>query len=235
MLDGDGHWRQGNSRFAHVGATLYNARTAWALAEAGAQLDEPAFSAAAVRSLRAIAARQRPSGWIPDCCLTDPHRPLLHTLAYAIRGLLEGGRVLEDDGLIRRAAVAAEHLAGAVRADGWMAGRYHADWSPAAAWSCLTGQAQMANNWMRLSEVTGEARWLSPVPTVLRFLQATQNRVSRDPGLRGGIKGSAPLNGWYGAYRILSWATKFFLDALMRAEWLLAGRRTPDDAAARLA
>ena len=28
---------------------------------------------------------------------------------------------------------------------------------------------------------------------------------------------------------------KFFLDALMRAEWLLAGRRTPDDAAARLA
>src|SRR2546429_6528050 len=32
----------------------------------------------------------------PSCCLTDPHQPLLHTLAYAIRGFLEGGRVLDD-------------------------------------------------------------------------------------------------------------------------------------------
>src|SRR5690348_9621647 len=37
-LDGDGHWRSGNSRFARSDATLYNARTAWALAEAGARL-----------------------------------------------------------------------------------------------------------------------------------------------------------------------------------------------------
>src|SRR5688572_2721233 len=32
-----------------------------------------------------------------DCCLTDPFRPLLHTTAYAIRGLLEGGRVRSEE------------------------------------------------------------------------------------------------------------------------------------------
>ena len=218
MLDPDGHWRRGNSPFAHPHATLYNARAAWALAEAGRCLGEPEFRAAAARNLVAVAERQHPNGWLPDCCLAYPDRPLLHTLAYAIRGLLEGGRVLQDDYLVGRAALAAEHLAVAVQSDGRMAGRFRADWSPAADWSCLTGQAQMANNWIRLFQLTGDAKWLGPVPVVLRFLQATQNRTSRDPGLRGGIKGSAPLNGGYGAYQVLNWATKFFVDALIRAD-----------------
>jgi uncharacterized protein YyaL (SSP411 family) len=227
MLDPDGLWRRGNSAFADAQATLYNARTAWALAEAGARLGAPEFSAAASRNLHAVAARQHDNGWIPDCCLSDPEQPLLHTLAYAIRGLLEGGRVLNDPALIDRAARAAEPLVAAVRSDGWMAGRYRADWSPAVRWSCLTGQAQMANNWMRLFQVTGDAKWLGPVAAVLRFLQATQNRTSRDPGLRGGIKGSAPMSGDYGSYQILNWATKFFLDAMIRAELIHAGGLVP--------
>src|SRR2546422_11145512 len=45
-----------------------------------------------------------PICWLPDCCFTDPVRPSLHTIAYAIRGLLEGGRVLQDARLIAHAA-----------------------------------------------------------------------------------------------------------------------------------
>jgi len=56
------------------------------------------------------------------------------------------------------------------------------------------------------------------VPAVLRFLKRTQNRHSREPGVRGGIKGSWPVGGDYGAYEVLNWATKFFADALMRHE-----------------
>lgn len=223
MLDGDGHWRSGNSAHARQDSTLYNARVAWALAEAGAILGEPGFTDAAHRNLCAVASRQHRNGWLPDCCLADPERPLLHTLAYAIRGLLEGGRVLEDTGLITAAARAAGPLLEAVQANGWMSGRFAADWSPAASWNCLTGEAQMANNWMRLSAVTGEAAWLDPVPRVLAFLKSTQNRRSRDPGLRGGIKGSAPIGGWYGRYELLNWAAKFFADALMRHDRLLSG------------
>src|SRR5574341_640592 len=216
LQDADGHWRKGGSRFARSGVSLYNARTAWALAEAGARLAEPAFTAAAAHNLHAVAGLQHANGWLPDCCLSDPERPLLHTLAYAIRGLLEGGRLLEDAGLIRHAALAAERLAAAVRGDGWMAGRLRADWFPASPWSCLTGSAQMANNWVRLHEITGEATWLEPVPRVLRYLKGTQNRASDDPGLRGGIKGSAPIGGGYNRYQTLNWATKYFVDALLR-------------------
>ena len=221
-LDRDGHWRKGNSRFARVDSTLYNTRTAWALAEAGARLDEGKFTNAAARSLHAAAERQAKNGWLPACCLSDPERPLLHTLAYAVRGFLEGGRVLGDSRLLRAAERAAGPLARAVRADGWMPGRYRADWSPAVRWSCLTGQAQMANNWMRLAEITGDQKWLQPVPVVLGFLKRTQNRRSREPGLRGGIKGAWPLGGDYGAYEVLAWATKFFADALMRDESIQA-------------
>jgi uncharacterized protein YyaL (SSP411 family) len=217
-LEPDGHWRRGNSKFARAGSTLYNARVAWALAEAGVALQEPDFVDAAARNLRAVVALQHANGWFPDCCLTDPARPLLHTIAYTVRGLLEGGRVLEDEALVRSAALASEALAARVGATGWMAGRYAEDWRDAVRWSCLTGEAQMANNWMRLAEITGERRWLEPVPRVLGFLKSTQNRTAGDPGLRGGIKGSAPVSGGYGSYEILNWATKYFADALMRDE-----------------
>ena len=104
-----------------------------------------------------------------------------------------------------------------------MPGRYRSDWSAAVRWSCLTGQAQMANNWIRLAEVTGDREWPEPVPAVLRFLKRTQSRRSRDPGVRGGIKGAWPVGGGYGAYEVLSWATKFFADALMRHQGVKTG------------
>ncbi len=223
VLGRDGHWHRGNSRFARDDATLYNARVAWALAEAGIRLGMPAFVDAAARSLNAIAQQQHPNGWFPRCCLSDAERPLLHTLAYTIRGLLEGGRLLQDAKLIRNAERAAVALAESVRHDGWMAGRFLNDWSPAVSWSCLTGNAQMANNWMRLHHITGEPEWLEPVPSVLDFLKATQNRTSEDLGVRGGIKGSAPISGEYGRYEILSWATKFFADALLRHDQITHG------------
>jgi hypothetical protein len=146
-------------------------------------------------------------------------------LAYAIRGLLEGGRVLEDDDLIARAALAAERLMGVVAPDGRMPGTLAANWAGTSSWSCLTGQAQMANIWLRLFVITGQCRWLEPVPRVLHFLMSTQNRTSRVSGLRGGIRGAAPIGGSYGRYEILSWATKFFIDALLRHDEIRAGGR----------
>lgn len=231
IMDGDGVWRRDNSRFARARSTLYNARASWALAEAGVRLGIPECSDAAARNLAMVAQRQRENGWIPDCCLTDPARPLSHTIAYAIHGLLEGGRVLGDARLVDHASRAALAVADAARAHGSIAGRFHDDWRPAATWSCLTGEAQMAGVWLRLYEMTNEPHWLEPVAPVIRFLKGTQNRTSSDGGLRGGIKGSGPLNGGYGAYETLSWATKFFVDLLLRHERIVAGvSSTSDDA-----
>ena len=226
VMQPDGHWRKGNSQFARGETTLYNARVAWALAETGARLKVAAYRDAAAKNLRAVAAQQAANGWFPNCCLTDPARPLLHTLAYTIRGLLEGGRVLEDEALMAAAVRASSALRATVRPDGFMPGRYNANWSAAVDWSCLTGEAQMANNWMRLFAITGEPTWVEPVAPVLQFLKRTQNRTSDLDGLRGGIKGSYPLTGDYGRLELLNWATKYFADALMRHSQILAGTTT---------
>lgn len=217
-LDDDGVWRRGNSMFADRRATNYNARTAWALAEAGQAFAEPRYSKAAALALRGIARQQHENGWLPACCLTDPAEPLLHTVAYAIRGLLEGGRVLGDAELIAAAARAAAGIAERVDDRGTLPGRLTAAWGPAAKWRCLTGEAQMANIWLRLEAVTGDAGWSAPVARVLHALKATQSRNAGDPGIRGGIKGSSPMTGEYGRFEVLNWATKFFADALMRDE-----------------
>jgi hypothetical protein len=228
-LDDDGIWRRSNSRFAMYGATLYNARTSWALAEAGRRLDIPKCTSAAAKSLGAVASRQHHNGWIPECCLNDPERPLLHTIAYTIRGLLEGGRILGDDNFISRAAAAADAVSGLMRADGTLPGRITSKWRAGAPWRCLTGEAQMGGIWLRLYEITGDQRWLEPVPAVIVALKKTQNRTSTDLGLCGGIKGSAPIGGDYAPNQTLSWATKFFVDLLLRHERVMAGTSPADD------
>jgi hypothetical protein len=222
-LDDDGIWRRASSPYAAVTSPLYNARTAWALAEAGRRFGEPRYRDAAARALYAVAKRQQRNAWIPDCCLTDAARPLVHTIAYTLRGLLEGGRVLADDRLIAAAARGADALSSCVDEEGKLAGRYDCNWRPAVNWSCLTGNAQMANVWMRLAEINHDTRWLEPVPKVLKYLKGTQNLVSERDGLRGGILGSAPVDGGYCPNETLSWATKFYVDALMRHERFLHG------------
>lgn len=223
----DGSWSADDSSVAVPEARLYNARTSWALAEAGAHLEVGEFTDAAARGLRRVASSQRPNGWLPSCCLTDPDEPLLHTLAYALRGLLEGGRVLGDPSLVEAAALGSEALVEAVSDDGSMPGRFREDWSGAVDWSCLTGQAQMCNVWLRLRRITGREEWSEPVPRVLAFLAATQNRSSGNLGVRGGLAGASPVWGDYGKYEILNWATKFFVDALVRHE-RAGGGEEPD-------
>ena len=156
-------------------------------------------------------------------------QPLLHTIGYAVRGLLEGGRLLEDARLLSHAATAAAALADKVGNDGRLAGRFGPNWRDAAPWSCLTGQAQMVGIWLRLYELTGDEEWLVPVVPSLRFLKSTQDRTSEVRGIAGGIAGSDPITGGYAPNETLSWATKFFVDAMLRHERVLAGQRTSDD------
>lgn len=217
-LDSDGIWRRGHSRFAVDGDALYNARTAWALAAASHVLIVRGARDAAVKALRTVARRQHENGWIPDCCLTSPERPLLHTLAYALRGLAEGGALLEDQSLVTGACRGAAAIADLVDVGGRLPGRFTAEWQGVGTWSCLTGEAQMATNWIRLFEITGDPQWLTPVPSVITFLKTTQDRTTGDPGLAGGITGSDPVTGQYCPQEVLSWATKFFIDALLRDE-----------------
>jgi hypothetical protein len=222
----EGRFVHGESRRARPDATAYNVRAAWAVAEAGVLLAEPRFTGSAARVLRRVAAAQHADGWFPDCCLNDPAHPLLHTLVYTARGLVEGGRVLGDAALVEAGARAAAALAGRLDARGRLPGRLGPGWASSAGWGCLTGEAQLANLWLRLDELEGARTRAEPVARVLRRLKATQDLEAPDAGMRGGIPGSWPPGGPYGEWEMLSWAAKFFADALMRDD-AAAGRGAP--------
>jgi hypothetical protein len=213
--DADGAWRRHGSRYARAGVNVYDARTAWGLLEAWKVTGRDVHRESAVRNLEYVLTRQHGNGWFEECCLDDDQRPLLHTIAYTMEGLLEAGVITKDERLVQAARQAADALLRQQRRDGSLAGRFDARWRPVARWSCLTGDAQTAIVWFRLASLTGEGRYAQAGTRMNRFLMGTQDLSARDEGVRGGIKGSAPIYGEYGRWEYLNWAAKFFADALL--------------------
>lgn len=210
----DGSWR-GNVHFANAAATTYNSRVGWALILLGQQTNDPAYREAGRRAIDYTLSRQRPNGWFEDNSLDDPAVPHLHTIAYAMEGILGAAQALGDKAPVQQARMSADALLDRVRPDGSLAGRFDCNWQGTVPWSCLTGDAQLAGVWLTLAKMTGVSRYREAARQVLQFLKATQNCISPDGGLRGGIKGSHPFDGEYGRFEVLNWATKFYIDALL--------------------
>lgn len=217
LQDADGRWRRGNSRFAEAETTLYNVMAAWGLCEAGVVLGEDTFVEAAMRNGEYCMSRQHANGWLPDCCLTNAEAPLLHTLAYAMQGLLEVGKLTHREDLIEAARLLADALIDVMRPDGFIPGRLTADLSGAVDWSCLTGTAQTSIIWSELFRLTGEEEYRRASHTATGYLMSRHDIRNQDERLRGGLPGSWPTTGDYGRLQILNWATKFLVDALWLA------------------
>lgn len=214
-MDADGVWRRHCSHYARAGVNVYDARTAWGLLEAYRITGDAAHRDAAVRNLDFVLTKQRSNGWFEECCLDDDQRPLLHTIAYTMEGLLEAGALLGESRFQAAAMQVADALLAKQRPDGSLSGRFDSNWSECATWSCLTGDAQTAIVWLRLHEQTGDTRYLKAAKHINRYLSSTQDLTAADPGIRGGIKGSQPISGEYGTYEYLNWAAKFFADSLI--------------------
>jgi hypothetical protein len=218
MQEPDGRWVRGNSKFAESASTVYNVKAAWGLCEAGVALGETRFVDGAVRNAEYSLSRQRPNGWFPDCCLSDPVAPLLHTLAYSMQGLLGIGKLTGRDDFIGGARLLADQQLRIMREDGFIPGRQREDFSAAVDWCCLTGSAQTSIVWSELYRITGEEKYREGVGRVNRYLLQHHDIRNPDPRLRGGVPGSWPVWGEYGRLTILNWATKFLVDALSLEE-----------------
>jgi hypothetical protein len=213
--DEDGAWRRGGSQYARPGVNLYDARTAWGLLEAFGVTANPRHREAGRRNLEFVLSQQCPNGWFPHCCLDDDRRPLLHTIAYTIEGLLEAGVLLEEQRFVDAARRPLDVLLSLQRNDGSLAGQFDSNWQPVARWTCLTGDAQTALCWLRLFQLSGDEKYFEVARRMNRFLMTTQDLTSTDPGIRGGIKGSQPIWGAYSPFEYPNWAAKFFADSLM--------------------
>jgi hypothetical protein len=226
VQDADGAWRKSLSNYASGTMTsyTYNTRSAWGMVLLAEASGRAAYRDAAVRNVEYALTQQQPNGWFENNCLSDPTQPLLHTIAYSLRGILEIGIGLGNQTYIAAVRKAADALLSRQRPDGSLPGRFDREWQPTVTYSCLTGNVQMGTVWAGLYQATGEAKYLDALAAANRFTQSVQWIGTGNPGLDGGISGSFPLHGRYGQFEVLNWAVKFFADSLM----LEADARRPE-------
>jgi len=210
--DVDGCWRRYPTPFAGRGEKAYETHVSWGLIEA--ELVEPGrgYVEAALRNVRWALTHQRPNGWFDRCCLDDPTQPFTHTIGYVLRGLLEVQSFYGDPLLLAAARRTADGLLTAIRYDGALPGKLSSDWRGCVSWSCLTGNVQIAHSLLILYAKTE----YKPYRDAAYRLNSAVRRTLRidDPDeTRGAVKGSFPIDGDYGKFEYLNWATKFAIDS----------------------
>ena len=201
----------------------FHARIAWALVDLAQRCGDTRFAAPMPTFIAWVLEQQHEDGWFENNCTSNDAAPLLHTIAYTAQGLLETGLILGSPEFIAGTERVAHELVKYTGPDGRMPGRFSQGWQPAASWACLAGMAQIALVWQRLQQLEAIVveedvglRFLAAANRVNAFLMRTQDRESRNKSLRGGLRGSYPVSGAHGRWRVSTMSTKFFVDALMK-------------------
>ncbi len=214
-LDEKGRFVSGYSHFCTPGAKAYEARTGWALAELGRITRDPTYTEAADRIAQFAVSCQQPNGWFRENDLDDHTRPLTHCIGYALEGLLGIAALLKKNSYTEAVYVSLASIEKLVEKNGFLAGRWTADWRPAVTWCCLTGSSQLATVYLRAHRIRPSSRLRNTAQRLLSFVTSTQIRQGIHPSLIGGVYGSYPFGGAYGRWCVLNWATKFYADAVM--------------------
>ena len=210
--DDDGAFRKfEHNNIPHV----YNTRGTWALVKTAQLAGDAALQRAAVRNLDWALAQQTPTAWFANNGFVEHRPPFTHTIAYAIRGFLESGLLLDEPRYVEAAVRAARAVADQQRADGWLAGTFGDGWVSSDRYCCLTGVAQMCICWSRLRDGAGEAGFDANIESGIAYLKSSQRLDDPADEVRGGIAGSWPIWGAYSRFEFPNWAAKFFADALM--------------------
>lgn len=214
-LDEAGYFKTNGGYVSAGEIKTYTCLCAWALYRFGQLANEPSYLDAAIRSIEAALRQQHDNGWFAHCCLTHSTCPLTHTLGYTLQGILEVGVLAGREDFIAAVRRGVDPILRQIKPNGYLPGRFYADWTPASLSSCLTGSAQIAIVCYRLAEITGEDSYTASAHRLVDFLKSLQLTQSDNPALVGALAGSFPLTGEYMRSGYPNWATKYLLDALM--------------------
>ena len=212
VIDEDGCWRK-HEYLNNV--HTYNTRTAWALLYAHRIIGKENYKKWADKNMIWALTQQLENGWLQNNGFYPEQEPLVHTIAYSIRGILESAIYLRRKSYLEAAIKAAAQLIAAQRSDGSLQGSFNREWKSSVNWSCLTGNSQMSIIWQKLFLITKDNKFLEAAKKSNAYMKNTQDLKSLNFGIRGGIQGAFPIYGWYAPFCYLNWAAKFFADALM--------------------
>jgi len=215
VQDKDGAWRNTSNRLPHV----FHTRVAWPLLELYGVTSNETYRRAATKNIGWALENQKPNGWFRNNWIGNKkNNPHLHPIAYAIRGLLECGALMQDNIWLKAAIKPAEVLLRDFEIKGNLSGRYNDQWERVGGYRCLSGEAQISVCWLRLYQLTGNGRFLNAALKINDSLKKLQDTNSSNRGIRFGIKGSHPIWGDFHPFMYPNWAVKFFADALMLEE-----------------
>jgi uncharacterized protein YyaL (SSP411 family) len=199
---------------------VYNTRTAWALLRMNETQHDPERERVARANLDWALAEQQPSGFFAECAFVRGRDPFTHTIAYATRGLLECGALLNDTRYAQAAQRCADAALARLRDDGFLPGAISIDGRAAARYCCLTGSCQFSIVWAKLYDRTGNEAYRRGVERALDYVMRRQDIRTANADVRGAIKGSHPVWGRYAPFSFPNWPAKFFIDAmLLRSRW----------------
>lgn len=214
-----GYWKDYESRGS---LETIDARVSWPLLLLSQATGRSEYHFAACRQLDWVLTQQRPDGWYDHCTFNPAEPPVTHTLAYVTEGLLESGVLSGEQRYLAAAKKSADALLAALQPSGFLPGAFGPQWKPAASWSCLTGQVQMARVWLRLAQLVKKEedrqRYRDAAERAIRFVAQTQYLSGMPDEICGGIAGSWPVFGAYLSNKYPNWAAKFFIDAVMELE-----------------
>jgi hypothetical protein len=213
--DDDGAWRKDLSPLTTSKVQTYNLRTAWGLALAGRVLDEPNWIEAGRKNCDWAVGQQQRNGWFAHNGFRENENPLLHTIGYALEGVLGVGELLGEQKYIDSAEVGIAPLVKQLLKSETLKGRYDPNWRPCVNWRCLTGEAQLAVVLYRLSAHPGHESFSAVARQLLGGISETQDISGSCPEIYGAVSGSAPPWGMYCPFKYVNWAAKFYMDALL--------------------
>lgn len=211
-MEPEGYWK----RYCYTPgfAPAYHSRIVWALLEANRILRSNKIDELCQKAHAFHTGFINSNYGIRDAGFSRGIPATTHTLAYAVRGVLEAAFIVNDQEAIEKIASFACRLLALWNAKGRVAGSYDENWEGNYRFICITGHAQLSILLARLYEITGDEAFLEGSRRLFNAIANAPSKVPV-PGIHGGIAGSRPLWGGYHRFHWLNWAAKFYLDAAL--------------------
>ena len=205
-------------KFSNSGANVIDSRVAWTLLEVWKRTANARYKESAQKFLDWAVSQQLENGWFKNCSLRNSDKPWMHFIAYTISGLREAAHILQDEKLFQEAILPAKKIMeyyNSLPGHKYLPGTFDKDWGSADKYTCISGNAQMAVEWIKIYQQTKEVQFYESACNMIEQLKGLQIIGSDRKEIRGSLAGSHPVSGDYAAYTIPNWGIKFFADALI--------------------
>lgn len=223
--DGDGAWR--SHAFNGIPHTYYT-MVSWAIARYGLYFENKSSLKCASKNLNWATSNQRNNGWVDSVGFYNTNTATTHTLAYCAQGLVESGRLLENNAYIEAAANIMKPLNKKFQQHGFLPGEFDSNWSEiqmhykngfnalieTGHWECLTGTAQASCTNFAICASGADKQYGEAGTAMNKHLIQRQLIYPENENISGGLSGSWPMHGPYDTLCLPNHAAKFLIDAL---------------------